>query len=75
MTFNGQGSHVVFTVYRGNSSFGESGSLQFKTRASDGVIMYAARHPIPSAFFDFVSLVMLQGQLQLQANLGSGKTT
>ena len=64
-------SHVELSLNSSHWSFGQSGSLWFRTRESAGLLMYAGRRP-GGGNLEFLLLDITSGQARFTADLGAG---
>jgi len=64
-------SHLQLSLNSSQWSFGQSGSLWFRTREAAGLLMYAGRRPM-GGNVEFLLLDIASGQARFTADLGSG---
>ena len=65
-------SHIEMTLNTSYWSFGQSGSLWFRTQETAGLLMYAGRR-LGGGNTEFLLLDVISGQVRFTADLGSGK--
>ena len=65
------GSHLEISLNASHWSFGQSGSLWFRTRETDGLLMYTGRKP-GEGNVEFLLLDITSGKARFTADLGSG---
>lgn len=70
-SFLSNDSHVELSLNTSHWSFGQSGSLSFRTRATEALLMYAGRKP-GGGNSEFLLLDVTSGQARFSADLGSG---
>lgn len=70
-SFLSNDSHVELSLNSSHWSFGQSGSLSFKTRETHALLMYAGRKPW-GGNTEFLLLDVTSGQARFSADLGSG---
>lgn len=70
-SFLSNDSRVELTLNSSEWSFGQSGSVWFRTREMDGLLMYAGRRP-GGGNTEFMLLEVFSGQARFTADLGSG---
>lgn len=64
-------SHLEISLNASHWSFGQSGSLWFRTRETDGLLMYTGRKP-GKGNVEFLLLDITSGKARFTADLGSG---
>lgn len=64
-------SHIELLLNSSHWSFGQRGSLWFKTRETSGLLMYAGRRP-GGGNTEFLLIDVTSGQARFTADLGSG---
>ena len=64
-------SHVEISLNASHWSFGQSASLWFRTRETDGLLMYSGRKP-GQGNVEFLLLDITSGKPRFTADLGSG---
>ena len=64
-------SHIELSLNSSHWSFGQSGSLLFRTRETHALLMYAGRKP-GGGNAEFLLLDVTSGQARFSADLGSG---
>ena len=64
-------SHVEISLNASHWSFGQSASLWFRTRETDGLLMYSGRKP-GEGNVEFLLLDITSGKARFTADLGSG---
>ena len=74
VSFNGNTSIAQFRVDESLLFFGTSGSLSFRTRDLNGILMHAGWHPVGVATQsdDYLNLEIVDGEVHLVINLGHG---
>jgi len=64
-------SHLEISLNASHWSFGQRGSLWFRTRETDGLLMYTGRKP-GEGNVEFLLLDITSGKARFTADLGSG---
>lgn len=64
-------SHIELSLNSSDWSFGQSGSLSFRTHETHALLMYAGRKP-GGGNSEFLLLDVTSGQARFSADLGSG---
>jgi hypothetical protein len=74
VSLNGNTGIAQFRVDESLGFFGTSGSLSFRTRDHNGILMHAGWHPVAVAIQsdDYLSLEVVNGEVHLAINLGDG---
>lgn len=74
MTFLSTSSYIEAALNTSHWLFGQSGSLQFQTIQTSGLLMYAGWRP-GVINTDFIKIDIVASRLRVTADLGSGSTS
>ena len=70
-SFLSNDSHIELSLNSSHWSFGQSGSLSFRTQETHALLMYAGRKP-GGGNSEFLLLDVTSGQARFSSDLGSG---